>query len=306
MPCFHPIPAVQAKPGDKLKFGNKFGVANLKIPCGKCIGCRNAKAAEWGNRCEHEARNWKHNTFVTLTYENTTLPYNGHLQPKELQNFIKRLRIYITRKGDNILTEPRGGIRYFACGEYGASRDRPHYHLILFNCDFADKVQHGGTPDKPRYNSKTLEHIWGLGLTDIGNFTPAAATYIGKYTNKSLHTKFDEEDGYADEYGEWHARPRPFGRMSTKPPIGTEWLKKYANDLLRGALYNSKGQTVKIPRAYMTRLKKEDSDLHARIQYYQQEQQLRTPAENRTQERLEAAERIAQQNHQRTEERRKL
>ena len=313
MACYHPIPAVQREPGAKVQFGSKYGTPNVKIPCGKCIGCRTDKAIEWGNRCEHEARTSRYNTFVTLTYAEETLPYGGHLIPKDLQDFLKRLRHHANRYPHEILTQdidqhtgqPKG-IRFFACGEYGRQRNRPHYHLILFNCDFPDKKQIGGTPEQPRYTSKILERIWGLGLVDIGNFTPAAATYIAKYTLKKWKDKWDTDDGYADENGEWHIKPQPFARMSLKPGIGTEWLRRYKNDLVIGSIITQQGTRARIPRTYQTRIKNEDPELHARIQYHQQEHRRRTPTDNLHPDRLEAAEIIAQQKHQRNEERRKF
>ncbi len=59
--------------------------------------------------------------YVTLTYNPEHLPPGGNLVPKELQEFLKRLR-----------KNTKYTFRYLASGEYGEDKGRPHYHLILF------------------------------------------------------------------------------------------------------------------------------------------------------------------------------
>ena len=102
---------------------------HFQIPCGQCIGCRLARSADAMVRCIHESKMWPVNTFVTLTYSEEFLPEDNGLCFRDLQLFWKRLRRYYDGRK----------IRYFACGEYGTLGHRPHYHAIIFNCDFADK-----------------------------------------------------------------------------------------------------------------------------------------------------------------------
>ncbi len=59
--------------------------------------------------------------YVTLTYNQEHLPPGANLVPKELQEFLKRLR-----------KNTKYTFRYLASGEYGEKKQRPHYHLILF------------------------------------------------------------------------------------------------------------------------------------------------------------------------------
>ncbi len=60
--------------------------------------------------------------YVTLTYNPEHLPPGGNLVPKELQDFLKRLR-----------KNTKSTYRYLACGEYGERKTkRAHYHLVLF------------------------------------------------------------------------------------------------------------------------------------------------------------------------------
>ena len=82
----------------------------IQIPCGQCVECRLANSRDWANRCMLEAQYYKDNYFLTLTYDPEHLPMNnridlktgevldleetGTLVPKDLQDFLKRLRIH--------------------------------------------------------------------------------------------------------------------------------------------------------------------------------------------------------------------
>ncbi len=70
--------------------------------------------------------------MATLTYDTTYIPITPKgklsLRKKDVQDFMKRLRYY---SGVN-------DIKYFAVGEYGSKRWRPHYHIILYNVDYED------------------------------------------------------------------------------------------------------------------------------------------------------------------------
>ena len=55
----------------------------------------------------------------------------GFCLKSDIQKFIKRLRIKISRKYGNV---PSSKIRYFIASEYGPVTFRPHYHGIIF-CD---------------------------------------------------------------------------------------------------------------------------------------------------------------------------
>ena len=115
MQCTKPITLL--KNVDRKKFPD-----GLEVPCGKCLQCRIAKRKEWAMRCLHEMDNWDNALFITLTYNDKSLPENSTLQKKEFQNFLKRVRIQLGERK----------IKYFACGEYGEEKERPHYHAIIF------------------------------------------------------------------------------------------------------------------------------------------------------------------------------
>ena len=97
------------------------------VPCGHCMLCRDKKTREWSFRatCENNTST-SQPYFVTLTFNDRNLPRYG-VSKKDVQLFMKRLRIRLDRLGIE------HNIRYFAVGEYGKKGKRPHYHLILWN-----------------------------------------------------------------------------------------------------------------------------------------------------------------------------
>ena len=109
--------------------------------CGShCVSCRINKRREWSTRIMLESLSHEENVFVTLTYSDKHIPKGESLDPDDLRKFWKRLR-----KGlDDTLNKEinpnkykcyqrkRFPIRYYACGEYGDSTKRPHYHAIIF------------------------------------------------------------------------------------------------------------------------------------------------------------------------------
>lgn len=129
-------------------------------PCGKCMHCRFNKAREWTNRIMLETLVHEESTFVTLTYHDDFLPCDGSLIPKEMTDFIKRLRARI---------EPIK-IRYFGVGEYGEKSERPHYHLIIFGIG-------------PQYE-EVIRKAWPYGFVMAGDVTRGSARYCTGYVVK--------------------------------------------------------------------------------------------------------------------------
>lgn len=149
--------------------------------CGQCMPCRIYRAQVWKSRLLLEASQHRTSFFVTLTYRPECLPADGSVDLAELQRFFKRLRFY----------NPGVSLRYFAVGEYGERRHRPHYHAVLF-----------GDVDPA-----TVEKAWPLGFVHVGLVTPASAAYICGYVLKSSR---DVPEHLAPE----------FARMSKRPAIG--------------------------------------------------------------------------------------
>ena len=105
----------------------------IAVPCGKCILCKDKKSQDWSTRsfCETQTSDTPP-IFITLTFNNDFLPRDG-LDKKHVQNFMKRLRIALSRKGFDVR------LRYIVCGEYGRWTHRPHYHLVIWNFPVLDK-----------------------------------------------------------------------------------------------------------------------------------------------------------------------
>lgn len=298
MACYRPIPAAQ-EGSEPPKLWPPMGHANLALPCGKCIGCRSARATQWAHRCTHEASQWEHNTFITLTYEDAHLPPEGHLDAEALQRFFKRLRKYRERPGAKLASNPHSNLRYFACGEYGETSGRPHYHAIIFNGRFTDEHRVGDN----LYESDTLATLWPFGANRVGTVTGQSANYIAQYSLKK------QGAGDHDADGVW--RPAPFLRMSLKPAIGLAWLAKYAPDLRHGYLVEN-GYKHGIPRTYKEKLKQMGEEMTTRaIQHLAEEIDIRTrthqrnnPSNRNDPERQKAAEQIQIRYKQLTENRR--
>ena len=101
MPCYHPLRAWRGPVGKSGKRGIVWSPAaaasslldaELKLPCGQCIGCRLERSRQWAIRCVHEASLYKDNCFLTLTYDDEHLPEDGSLNVRDVQLFLKKLR----------------------------------------------------------------------------------------------------------------------------------------------------------------------------------------------------------------------
>jgi len=238
MPCYYPIDGWRAKsPNESGKYGVVFSRKGaqedqpVKLPCGRCIGCRLARSKDWALRCMHEASMHEDNAFITLTFDDKNLPSDGSINPEHLQKFFRRLREKIS---------PRK-IKYFACGEYGEQLGRPHYHAIIFNHGFPDKEPMSQNGDNILFKSKSLEQTWPYGLHSIGTVTEQSAAYVARYSLKKINGEQSEEH--------YQGKRPEFLLSSKKPAIGKQWFEKYKDDCLKGYLTNN-GKKVPVPKYY--------------------------------------------------------
>lgn len=252
MPCFRPIEIGK----------NGYADLRVKVPCGRCIGCRLGRASMWALRCKHEASLHELNVFVTLTYDKENLPADGGLVKKHFQDFMKRLRWH----------HLPALLRFFACGEYGAAKEirdglgnvitdplgRPHYHAILFGIDFPDKRPYSkNNRGDQLFTSETLDKIWGFGRCWLGSVTVESAGYVARYVVKKITGDLAE--------AHYRGRSPEFALMSRRPGLGAGWYEKYKSDCFPSDFLTHKGKKRPVPKFYTERLKRDDPEAHEAV-----------------------------------------
>lgn len=195
----------------------------LKLPCGKCVQCKEAIKEDWAIRCDMESRMYPPEScwFLTLTYRDECLPKwlsKGHLK-KFLRHFWKFDR----------------SIKVFSCGEYGELNNRPHYHVLIFGynsfpdlCVVPEKKTKSGFPI---YESKYIERVWNKGFVQIGKVSGDAGLYVAGYVNK----KTGINDGF----------------LYKSKGLGDSYMVKHFNDLYENRIYLSeRGRIYHVPRRF--------------------------------------------------------
>lgn len=225
------------------------------------------------------------NCFVTLTYRDESLPPFGSLSPRDLQLFLKRLR-----KAES------GGIRFFACGEYGSRSLRPHYHLCLFGYDPADKVRWTTRNGYPVWRSDSLERLWPHGQSEIGSVTFQSAAYVARYIVKKRSVNVGmvskrASQGIESATGEFGERVPEFSRQSRRPGIGKPWIEKFACEVYPSDGVVVRGRLVKPPRYYDQHCKERDPGSYEAV--LQQRRRMVNPSDQ-TEERLHVREKVAE------------
>lgn len=278
MPCFTPLKGFKSASLTKsgkhtLVFDSSRALANglikgteLTVPCGQCIGCRLERGRQWAMRCMHEAQMHKDNCFITLTYRPADLPKNANLEMRDFQLFLKRLRVHFARQkfdDDSFIISDGNGIRYFGCGEYGDNFDRPHFHSILFNCDFSDKKYFKKLPSGCSiYTSDLLDKLWGKGYCSIGTVTFASAAYVARYVLKKRNGK-DSDDHYAiiTKEGKRFVRSKESSVMSRRPGIAKYYYDRFKSEIYFSDSIVMEGREMLPPRFYDILLERENPEL---------------------------------------------
>lgn len=152
------------------------------VPCGKCEACLKRRASGWSFRLAQQIKAATSAYFVTLTFNTNFVPIspNGYMTlcKREFQLFMKRLR----------KISGTDNIKYYACGEYGDKRKRPHYHIILFNAkheDVIDAWKRDGVP---------------MGNIQFGTVGPASIGYCLKYMCKEPMKRKHRNDDRLREF----------------------------------------------------------------------------------------------------------
>ncbi len=227
------------------------------IPCGHCAACKLTASSSWANRMEMELPYHENAWFVTLTYNDESIPYrytwnngtgeivteNYSLNYDDLTKFWKRLRRYIDYNIENY----KGNLMYYAAGEYGSTTHRPHYHAIIYDLpiekdDLKEYKKRAGTV---YYNCKWLEKVWGLGFVVLSPAEWKAMAYTARYTTKKVYGKEGKE--FYESLG---ILPED-NRMSLKPAIGAQYYYDHAEEIYRkDQICLKNGKICKPPRYF--------------------------------------------------------
>ena len=253
MPCFHPN-----HPYNKLGGGITYAYhlsngTKTTISCKQCTGCRQEYARQWAMRNIHEASLWLNNIFITLTYDEHHLPEHNTLVKKHFTDFMKRLRF---EKGST----KNNPIRFFHCGEYGEKFGRPHYHAIIFNCNFNDRKQIPG--QKNLSTSEQLKRLWGKGHVSIGDVTFQSASYVAGYVQKKINGKQKEEHyrRVDPSTGETWVLQQEYATMSRRPGIAGLWFAKHKKDVYPSDNIHINGKEMRPPKYYDNLFKEQEPE----------------------------------------------
>lgn len=240
------------------------------IPCKNCIGCRLEYSREWANRGYLESKMWEENWFVTVTYDNKYLytpeemttsdgitytndndEWKGCLVKKDLHRFIHNVRQKWQREFNHT------GIRFMACGEYGETGERPHYHIIFYNMPipmeslYETKVLNNNV----YYKCHLLDECWAnKGFIEVSEATWNDIAYTARYITKKINGD-QSEDIYA-QYGQI----KEYMVTSRNPGIGKPYFDEHYKEIYKNdeiVVKNTQGTITCKPPKYFDELYEE-------------------------------------------------
>lgn len=229
----------------------RFGV-DKTVPCGQCAWCRYMLTRQWAVRCYLEAQCHGASSFLTLTYAPEHLPSDLSLKKSHVQGFLKRLR----RNLDYHYPDTK--IRFFASGEYGDDKGRPHYHILIFGFGFPDK-EFWKTSKKGHslFRSAFLEKCWKKGHSWIGDVELESASYVAGYIRKKINGEAAEKH--------YSGREPEFSLQSTSPGIGAAWYEKNNHWLWKDLEIRIANRSYRPPRYFEKLLEKENPELYSEV-----------------------------------------
>jgi hypothetical protein len=214
-----------------LSIHPKGWIKPVDVPCGKCPPCKRRRVNSWVFRLNQQDKISTASHFITLTYDTRYIPISSNgfmtLQKRDLQLYWKRLRKSIkTSFPDRDIK-----IKFFAVGEYGSKRSRPHYHAIVFN-----------VPDVELFSK-----AWQLGSVHVGRVSGASLAYTCKYIDKPSRIPMHSRDDRVPEYS------------TVSNGIGknylTDAIKKYHKaDITRNWVRSDYGTKIALPRYYRDKI----------------------------------------------------
>lgn len=234
-------------------------VNGQQFNCGSCMACRINYTTSWSLRLLYELSTVNAASFLTLTYNNESLPRDYSLNQRDLTLFWKKLRSAFQREYHEFAPK----LRYYAVGEYGDKQKiyyspgaikphgRPHFHAIVFGLDNYDDRQREIVAkcwnkcepwlfDKSRGRESAMQEV-----------TPYDIGYVTGYAQKKLSGQAARE-----EYGE--ALP-PFSVCSQG--LGLDFAMKNKERLLDNGWTVFNGHRVSIPRYFCEKFDVKKSEL---------------------------------------------
>lgn len=238
----------------------------ILVPCGKCLGCRLDQSKDWANRLMMELQYHDSAYFVTLTYDDAHIPVNDYVDQmtgevckslslckRDFQLFMKRLRKHF----------PNDKIRFYACGEYGSTTFRPHYHAIIFGLHLDDLRFYKKSKEGFIYNtSDSFSECWSIYHAPVvgdlddeqGWYEPLGHAVIGEvswetcaYTARYVTKKLEGDDKLFYEF--CNIEP-PFTLMSRKPGIAYQYYLDHPDQMARDSFCLASGRKAKPPRYF--------------------------------------------------------
>lgn len=288
MPCYHPVDAWRGpvredgkRPVAFRPRSNMPDDAYIQLPCTKCVGCILERSRQWAMRCMDEASLYRDNSFITLTFNSKHLPWNRGLDKSVFQKFMKRLRKALP--SDQM-------VRYFHCGEYGAKNGRPHYHALLFNLSFPDRVYLKTTDSGEKiYTSKFLDSVWSLdgeslGFASVGDLSFKSAAYVARYNLKKINSLVENDKYLNPHTGE--VLPKEYVTMSRGSfargtgGIGRGWIERYFTDVFPRGVRVIKGVDTPSCRYYDSVYEKSDPVGFSRLKSRRADRRIASASDN--------------------------
>lgn len=177
-------------------------MAATPFGCGQCLHCRinKTRVIQTQNVLESKLYDPNDTSIHLLTY-NDENNKDGELHKSDFQKFFKRLRRRLSRDNGR-------KVRYFGCGEYGDTFERPHYHVILYGVGYQDQ--------------DLVNRSWPKGFVFPGRTgaNKEFARYCSGYLAKGSY-KTDGPGGLPEE----------FQLQSRKPALGSGYISAIGETL---------------------------------------------------------------------------
>lgn len=212
-------------------------MGEIPVPCGRCPPCKHRRVNSWVFRLVQEEKRSHSAHFVTLTYASHSVPIstNGFmsLKPEDMRLYWKRLR-KICRSKYGVK------IKYYYCGEYGGTTERPHYHAIIFN-----------VPDDRLFSEAWSLNGVPIGGVHVGSVTQDSIAYTLKYIDKSSWSPKHSRD---DRFREFSRMSQGLGLNYLTPEI-VQWHRSSPEHMFC-SLYA--GHRIALPRYYKRKMFTDD------------------------------------------------